>query len=120
MEETYNTIGIVTKNEPWREYDSKVKIYTLDRGLLEMVARGTKKIKSKLAGHLEPATLVNLMVVRGRQWPYVGFATNENSYINLKEDLASLTIVGKIFKAVNGLIKAEESDERIFYLFSVI
>ena len=43
MEETFYTRAIILKRSPWRENDSKVTVYSLERGRLELVARGTKK-----------------------------------------------------------------------------
>ncbi len=116
MEETYNTIAIITNNEPYREHDSKITAYTVDRGKLELVARGTKKIKSKLAGHLEPASLVNLMVVRGKQYDYTGFADSRDLYANIKDDFDKILICGQVFREFNKLIKTGESDEAVFGL----
>ena len=98
MEETYNTTAIITNNEPYREHDSKITAYTIDRGKLELIARGTKKIKSKLAGHLEPASLVNLMVVHGKQYDYTGFADSQNLYINIKNNYDKILICGLVFQ----------------------
>jgi DNA repair protein RecO (recombination protein O) len=83
---------------------------------LELVARGTKKIKSKLAGHLEPASLINLMVVRGKQYDYAGFADGQNLYANIKNDYEKILICGQAFNYFNKLIKIGEYDEDVFYL----
>ena len=47
MEETYNTKAIILNRQPFRERDSRVTIFSLERGKLILVARGTKKITSK-------------------------------------------------------------------------
>lgn len=43
MEETFYTGAIILKRSPWRENDSKVIVYSLEKGKLELVARGTKR-----------------------------------------------------------------------------
>ena len=68
MEETFNTKAIILKREPFWEADTRVVVYSLEKGKLHLIARGTKKISSKLAGHLEPMNFVDLMVVRGKQF----------------------------------------------------
>jgi len=116
MEETYNTIAIVTNNEPFREHDSKITAYSMDQGKLELVARGTKKIKSKLAGHIEPASLISLMVIRGKQYDYVGFADGQNLYANIKNNYEKILISGQVFNYFNKIIKIGEGDLEVFDL----
>ena len=116
MEETYNLKAIVLSNRPFSEDDSKVVIYSRERGKLELAARGTKKIKSKLAGHLEPFNLVDIMAVCGRQYDYVGAAASRQCYANLKSSLEKLIVAGQAIKDFSKLIKPGEADEEIFNL----
>jgi DNA repair protein RecO (recombination protein O) len=117
MDETYQTKAIILNRQPFREYDTRVSVFCLDRGRLELVARGTKKMESKLAGHLEPICLSNIMIVRGRQYDYVGSSINENSFINIKNDLDKLFLAGKAISVFQRLVKENEEDVVIFRLF---
>ena len=116
MEATLSTQAIVLNRQPFRERDSKVLVYSVDQGKLELVARGTKNIFSKLAGHLEPVTLSNLMIVKGRQFDYIGSAVSENCYANIKSDLAKLQIAGQAINVFNQLIKSSQEDRKLFNL----
>ncbi|MFH1522623.1 MAG: DNA repair protein RecO [Patescibacteria group bacterium] len=116
MEETYTTRAIILNRYPFREHDSKAAIYSLDRGKLELIARGTKKLSSKLAGHLEPISLSKIMVVRGKQYDYVGSAISENCFLNIKSDLEKLQYAGQAINVFGKLIKEEQADENIFTL----
>ena len=51
---TYKTEGIVLKQMPLGEADRILTLYTTDQGKLRAVARGVRRPKSRLAGHLEP------------------------------------------------------------------
>lgn len=117
-EETYNTKAIILDRKPFKESDTKVSVFCLDRGRLELVARGTKKISSKMAGHLEPVSLSNIMVVRGKQYDYVGSAINENAFLNIKNDYNKIDIVGQAIGVFRKLVKEGERDERLFRLLS--
>lgn len=116
MEETYCTKTIILGRTAFREHDSKVIVYSLDKGKLDLVARGAKKIKSKLAAHLEPLNLTEIMVVRGKQFDYIGAASSQNCFRSIKEDLAKLVVAGKAINIFNKLVKAEEVDKEIFSL----
>ncbi len=105
MEATYQIKAIILNRMAFSEDDTKVIIYSQTKGKLELVARGTKKIKSKLAGHVEPITLSDLMVVHGRQYDYVGNAVTQKSFANVKSDLDKLMIVGRIISIFNKIIK---------------
>lgn len=116
MEDTYNIKAIVLNRKPLAEDDSKVIIYSRGAGKLELTARGTKKIKSKLAGHLEPFNLTDIMVVRGRTYDYVGAAASEKCYLNIKSDLAKLAAAGQAVNSFNKLIKPGLADAQLFKL----
>ena len=116
MEETYATRAIVLKRVSFRERDSQVMLYSGDHGLVSLIARGTKCQKSKMAGHLEPATLVNIMVVRGRQWDYVGGVATINAFVNVKQDYDRVFAATRGLAAFIKMVKPEASDQELFQL----
>ncbi len=116
MDETYQTKAIILNRKPFRENDTKVSVFCLKKGRLELVARGAKKVSSKLAGHIEPIILANIMVIRGKRYDYLGSAINENSFLNIKNDLDKLSIAGKAVNVFQKLIKENEKDEKLFKL----
>lgn len=116
MNETYNTTAIILKRQVFRECDSRVVVYGDKIGKIDLIARGTKKTESKLAGHLEPISLSSLMVVRGRRFDYIGSAFNKNAFINIKNDLDKINIASEAIKIFHKLVKEGEKDEKIFVL----
>lgn len=118
MEETYNTKAIILRREPFRESDTRVIVYSSEKGKLHLIARGTKKISSKLAGHLEPMNLVDLMVVRGKQLDYAGSAKALDCFGNIKTDLEKVLQAGNILKTMDRVVEIGERDESVFSLLS--
>jgi DNA repair protein RecO (recombination protein O) len=118
MESTYNTRVIILNRFDFRENDSRIICYSEDRGKLELVARGAKKLKSKSSGHIEPLTLSNIMVVKGKDVNYAGTATGENFYSNIKEDLDKIFIASQAMSLVDKMTRVGEIDdhEKIFNL----
>lgn len=116
MEETHSAKAIILDKKPFREYDAIVSVFCLDKGRLDLVARGAKKSSSKLAGHIEPITLSNIMIARGRRYDYLAAAINENSFINIKNDFDKINTAGRAINIFKKLIKENEKDENLFYL----
>ncbi len=54
--------GIILRKQDYRESDRLFVIYTDELGKISAVAKGARKIKSKMAGHLELFHVINLMV----------------------------------------------------------
>ncbi|HNX10877.1 MAG TPA: DNA repair protein RecO [bacterium] len=116
MEETYSTPAIVLKREAHREFDGRVLVYSPQKGKLDLVARGMLRPSSKLAAHLEPITLINLMVIRGKNRHYVGSAINVDAYSGIKSDLNKVYYSGLGFNLFNRLVHLEHADGELFTL----
>lgn len=116
MEETFNAKAIVLRRRPFREADSKVTVYTSMQGKMELVARGTSKTRSKLAGHIEPFNFIDLMVIRGRQYNYVGSAISKESFLEIRKNTTKIQVASEAINLFNVLIKPGETDENLFFL----
>ena len=116
MEETYQLKTIILDKKPFREYDVKVTVFSFEKGKLELVVRGAKRLKSKLAGHLEPITLSNIMAIRGRRFDYAGSAFGESYFPNIKSNLDKLYSAGRAFMIFKKIVKDGERDYKLFKL----
>lgn len=116
MEETFNIKAMILDRKPFSEDGAKVMVYSENSGKLELAARGVKKIKSKLAGHLEPISLVEIMVVRGKRYNYIGAVVSEDCYANIKNNFVKIKAAGEAIRIFNLIMKIGESDQAIFCL----
>lgn len=116
MDETKNTSALVLNRQPYREKDSLVTVYTKDYGKLRLVARGTKKLGSKLAGHIEPLTLAEMMIIKGRGFDYIGSAITRDAFSGIRADLNRLYYAGKAISLFNRVVRDNEADEGLFFL----
>lgn len=116
MDETKHSSAIILNRSPYRESDSLITVYTKYFGKLTLVARGTKKLQSKLAGHLEPISLADILIIKGRGFDYIGSALTQNAFLNLKDDLNKLYYVGRAINWFNRLLRDGEPDEDLFSL----
>lgn len=64
----YTTQGITLSYRPSREADRIYSILTRDLGLIRATALGVRKEASKLRGSLEPITLAQISLVRGKEY----------------------------------------------------
>jgi DNA repair protein RecO (recombination protein O) len=115
MPETYCERAIVLNRRPYRGYDYRVSFYTRERGKIDLLVKGAMRPNSRLASHVEPFTLLDLMVISGRI-AYLGGAVSRDCYPNLKSDFDKITAAGKAFQRLNRLLKENVSDEKIFDL----
>jgi DNA repair protein RecO (recombination protein O) len=118
MAESFGSQALILKRDDWRESDSRVVLYTKNFGKIVLVARGVKKMKSKLAGHIEPFNLVDMMILKGKSLDYLGSAITRHSYFNLKNDLNALYFSGQAISLFNNLVKEGLPDEELFYFLT--
>jgi len=116
MDETFSARGIIIKRRPIKNNDLTVTVYTLERGRLELLARGAQKFKAKSTAHLEPFNLVSLMIIRGKSQNYLGSAIAIDCFADLKSDFNKIKVAGAGLNLFEKLIKGEEADPEIFAL----
>ena len=83
--------AIVLESKPLSEADLMVTLLTSDDGKLRAVARGARKTTSKLVGHLEPLTQVEMSLTRGNEFHYVSQVQIVDSFVALKAGLEGVT-----------------------------
>jgi len=112
MSKTYRTTGVVIKRRDWRENDSLFTIYTEHYGKQNLVAIGSKKVKSKLMGHLSAYGLVDIMVARGKGLDKLATARLID---NFKMDLEdNYFYIGYVYELLDKAIEQGERDEKIW------
>lgn len=114
MAESQNTQALIIKRHDWREHDSRVVLYTKRFGKVSLVARGVKKIKSKIAAHVEPLSLADIMILKGKVFDYLGSSLITKSHLNIKSDLNALYFAGRSLGVFDNLVKEGVPDEELF------
>ena len=84
---TYKAEGVVLRQAPIGEADRILTLYTREMGKLRCVARGVRRTKSRLGGHLEPLTHVLVSLAEGRTLDVITEAQTLQSFRGLSEDL---------------------------------
>lgn len=85
--QTYKTQAIVLKRRELGEADSLVTLYTPYLGKIRAVARGARRPKSKLGGHLEPLTCCDAQLAGSRSLDVITQCQTVESFMALRDDL---------------------------------
>jgi len=84
---TYQTEAIIIKKIKLGEADRILSLYTPHLGKIRVVAKGVRRPRSKMAGHLELLTHSLVSLARGRNLDTVIGSQTINSFLPLKSDL---------------------------------
>ena len=83
----YQTEAIIIKKIKLGEADRILTLYTPHLGKIQAVAKGIRRPRSKLAGHLELLTHSLVSLARGRNLDTITGSQTINSFLPLKNDL---------------------------------
>lgn len=86
----YRCEGVVIRRRDFGEADRLVTLLTDDYGKIRALAKGTRRTKSRLGGHLEPYARTNLLIARGRNLDIITQAQIRDSMTRLRSDERSI------------------------------
>ncbi len=113
---TYKTTGLVLRRINFGEADRIITFLTPDHGKIKGVARGVRKIKSRMAGHLELFSETELMFAKGRNLDVIAGARLKKHYLNLAENWQSLTFAYLMAEMLEKLTGEGRAEPRVFRL----
>lgn len=83
----YRAEGVVLRRRNLGEADSILTVFSGSEGKFEAIAKGVRKARSRMRGHLEPLTRSRVLVARGRSLDVFTQAETVDAYRRLREDL---------------------------------
>ena len=113
---TYKTEGVVLAYVNTGEADRVVTFFTQDMGKMRAVAKGVRRAKSKLGGHLELLNRVSLSIAHGRSLDIVSEAQLIDGHRTLRADLERLSRAMFIAEMVNGFSVEQSSSPALYRL----
>lgn len=115
----YKTTGIVLKKNNFSDHHGIAVIFTRDFGKVKGVARGIRKIRSKLAPHLEVGTLAEFMFAKGKKdLDTVATARAICVYKNLRMNLKKSSSLYYLCELVHHLTPDVHEDRAVFELLA--
>jgi DNA repair protein RecO (recombination protein O) len=118
-ERTIRTHAIVLRHKDWGEADRMLWLYTSKLGKVQAIAKGVRKIHSRKAGHLEPFTLVNIMMARGKDFFIVTQVETIEAFLNIREDLLRVGYAAYVVELLERFTYIEDENQQIYHLLKV-
>jgi DNA repair protein RecO (recombination protein O) len=87
----YKSQAIVLRQRKLGEADKIVTLYCAHNGRVDAVAKGVRRTKSRLAGHIEPLTFGSYLLAEGRELDIVTQAETIDAFPSLRSDLERLS-----------------------------
>jgi DNA repair protein RecO (recombination protein O) len=112
----YQTEAVIIKKSKLGEADRILTLYTPGLGKIQAVARGVRRPKSKLSGHLELLTYSQVTLARGRNLDIVTGSQTINGFLPLKTDLWLISYGLYVIELVNQFTAEHVEDEKLFRL----
>lgn len=115
------TVGIVLARINYGEADRIVTILTPDHGKIRLLARGVRKIKSRLAGGIELFSINDLTYIKGKGDLHVLISSRLRlNYGNIIKDVNRTMYAYDVLKIVNKITQDSTESEYFFILSNVL
>lgn len=95
MRRTTSERLLILQRRQYQEHDAIITALSPQRGRLNLLVRGLTRPQSKLAGHLEPLTIIDGLIVWGQR-PLLSAAVSRQSFGQLKDQLAAVVLASQV------------------------
>jgi len=89
----YSTPAIVLRQRKLGDADKILTLYTARLGKLDAVAKGVRRARSRMAGHVEPLTQANVQLAKGKSLDVLTQVETIESFQALRDDLDRLNVL---------------------------
>ncbi|MDE3096396.1 MAG: DNA repair protein RecO [Chloroflexota bacterium] len=113
----YKTVALVLRQRRLGDVDKILTLYTAQHGKLEVVAKGVRKTRSRLAGHVEPLTQATFLLAKGKSLDVVTQVETVESFQQVRDDLDRLS---RALYCAELLEKFTEPREEQFALYRLL
>ncbi len=112
------TAAIVLHSRKLGEADRIITFYTMRLGKLRGVARGARRLKSRLGGMIEPFTLCHLDLFEkpGDSLYRISQVTQDEPFAKFRTDLTLMAAAGRMVNLVSAVMADGDPEPRVFEL----
>lgn len=110
----YTTSAFILASRERGEADLLYKLYSRNIGMIDATATGIRKSGSKLSGHLRRFSIVEVSLVKGKEFWRLTGAENVKDFKNIFRFLPARLTYARIEKFISRLVVGEEKNESLF------
>lgn len=111
---SFKTSGIVIKRMNFGEADRILTILTERLGKIKAIAKGVRKIKSKMAGSLEPYMLIDFELHEGKTFYIITGASISARYKNIHSDIKKTAKVYFVGELIDKFLEENQKANNVF------
>lgn len=115
---TFRENAVVLRTKTIRDADRHYVLFTEGRGKVTVLAKGSRKGKSKMAPHLSPFGIVDVMIAKGRVIDRLAGASLVRPCRDIMQSLQKTALAQGFLLAVDALVKRDLTDERTYRLIT--
>ena len=112
----YRTDAIVLRRQDFGEADRVLTLYSPWRGKFRAIAKGVRRPKSRLGGHVELFTHVNMLVAQGRNLDIVTQAETVRPFARIRDDLWKTSYACYVAELVDRFTEEHLENQPVFDL----
>ena len=112
----YRTDGIVLRTRPLGEADKVLTLLSRDRGKIEVVARGARRPRNRLAAAAQPFSYLKILVFTGRSLDQLSQAEIVKAFGLIRENLVRMAYASFWSEFLDLLLPLEEENTGLFSL----
>lgn len=112
----YKATGINLKAMPMNESDRLVTVLTKEKGLIRVIAPGSRKHKSRLGGRSGLFVVNELLLIKGKSIDKMVQAETRKSFPGLSKDLAKLTASQYLAEIALAQALSDQPQDELYYL----
>jgi len=116
MSRYLTTSAITLRWQPWREDDRVYTLFASATGKVEAIAPGSQKLRSKLAGHLEPFGEVLVTLAQRGQTTKLAGAVCRRRYRRISQHGPALEAAGRCFRLTRSVVGVGQPDFQVYAL----
>ncbi len=110
-------LSFVLARRDYKESDQMITLFTVEKGKIEVLAKGVKKVISKNSAFLEPFFLVEADIIEGKEFFRLTTATPVESFKEIRVDWQKSILAGYACEILNCLLSNNSPENKIFKLF---
>jgi DNA repair protein RecO (recombination protein O) len=111
---TFRDKAVVLKVRSLRDADRQYVVFTEGHGKMSLLAKGTRRGRSKMSPHMASFGVVDIMVARGRVADRLAGASLTRSHVGIASSLRKTAAAQGFMLTVDALTRREQPDERVF------